>query len=474
MKSIVVIDGHERMAPHEPPTGTAGRWEAPPSTMAAQLINNLSTKKQSRQVEHDDLQLLMTEVSCRENDSSDFTDPEAMLEHKHKLLYVVAKVVLEKLNKDDPFMNVQNVINQACEALDVFISTVKDVPNILNHVSTPDRPLKSRGLEAFWIWLFPRVLACLGRQDSRKLTAKIELFFSTSFEVVSRSPRLWGLSSSFFIYLKDSVTCEYTITHTLLNNHLCFPAILTIFQTFSPITHGGQIEFILPSDQFKVSSYSFTNEDDMNETSLQCTYRLHNKSGAMQHAICILSILAKVSIQAASFQDATPAFQDYLAWLFDSFHTSYELQKVWISSGNSAQDCGSPAISLFCGLQALLSSIQDSLPETLVRKGYAYLTNIGADIIVNPSNIIDKDVNLAFCRTLLHLANICKKYDSTCRIVRLSLLSKLRTVLDDEDASVIVGNDFQVRNRFTFRILTKLSIEFCSYFALGLQISREF
>ncbi|KAM0134783.1 hypothetical protein ACHAP3_005339 [Botrytis cinerea] len=414
------------MAPHEPPTGTPGRWEAPPSTMAAQLINNLSTKKQSRQVEHDDLQSLMTEVSCRENDASDFTDPEAMLEHKHKLLYVIAKVVLEKLNKDDPFMNVQNVINQACEALDVFISTVKDVPNILNYVSTPDRPLKSRGPEPLWIWLFPRVLACLGRRNSRKLTVKIEAFFSTSFEVVARSPKLWGLSSSFFAYLKDSVT-----------------SILNILQALSLAAHGGEMDFILPSDQFKVSSYSFSSEDDMSETSLQCTYSLRSKEGAIHHAICILSILVKVSIQAASFQDATPAFQDYLAWLFDSFYTSYELQKVWISAGDSAQDCESPAISLFCGLQTLLSSIQNLLSETLVRKGYAYLTIIGADIIVNPSNIIGKDVNLAFCRTLLHLANICKKYDSTCRIIRLSLLPKLRTVLDDEDASIIVGNDFQ-------------------------------
>ncbi|TGO91177.1 hypothetical protein BPOR_0036g00070 [Botrytis porri] len=414
------------MAPHEPPTGTPGRWEAPPSTMAAQLINNLSTKKQSRQVEHDDLQALMTEVSCRENDSSDFTDPEALLEHKHKLLYVIAKVVLEKLNKDDPFMNVQNVINQACEALDVFISTVKDVPNILNHVFTLDRPLKSRGPEPFWIWLFPRVLACLGRRNSRKLTAKIEVFFSTSFEVVARSPKLWGLSSSFFAYLKDSVT-----------------SILTILQTLSLVAHGGELDFVLPSDQFKVSSYSFSNEDDMVETSLQCTYRLHNKAGALKHAICILSILVKVSIQASSFQDATPAFQDYLAWLFDSLHKSHELQKVWTFSENSAHDCESPAISLFCDLQALLSSTQNSLSETLVRKGYAYLTIIGADIIINPSNIIDKDINLAFCRTLLHLANICKKYDSTCRIVRLSLLPKLRTVLDDDHAKIIVGNDFQ-------------------------------
>lgn len=209
MKFIVITNGHEKMAPREPPDGTPGRWEAPPSTMAAQLINNLSTKKPSRQIEHDDLQSLMTEVSSRENDPSDFMDSDAMLEHKHKLLYVIAKVVLERLNKDDPFMNVQNIINQACEALDVFISTVKDVPSILNYVPTQDRSLKTRGSEPFWIWLFPRVLSCLGRRNCKKLTAKIEMFFSTSFEVIARSPKLWGLSSNFFSYLKDSVTSKY-------------------------------------------------------------------------------------------------------------------------------------------------------------------------------------------------------------------------------------------------------------------------
>ncbi|KAI9640177.1 serine/threonine-protein kinase M1 [Ciborinia camelliae] len=346
------------MAPHEPPNGTPGRWEAPPSTMAAQLINNLSTKKPSRQIEHDDLQSLMTEVSSRENDPSDFTDPDAMLEHKHKLLYVISKVVLEKLNKDDPFMNVQNIIDQACEALDVFISTVKDVPNILNYVSTQDHPLKTRGPEPFWIWLFPRVLSCLGRRNCKKLNAKIEVFFSTSFEVVARSPKLWRLNSNFFSYLKDSVS-------------------------------------------------------------------------------------TKVSIQAASFQDATPAFQDYLAWMFDSFHSSYELQKVWISPGMLNQDHEVPTIALFCSLHALLSSIQKSISESLIRKGYVYLALIGADIITTPSNVIDKDLNLIFCQALLDLANICRKDDSTCRTIRLSLLPKLQTVLDDEDASIMVGKDFQ-------------------------------
>ncbi|KAJ8069456.1 hypothetical protein OCU04_003110 [Sclerotinia nivalis] len=414
------------MAPHDPPVGTPGVWEAPPSTMAAQLINNLSTKKPSRQVDYDDLQLLMTEVSNRENDPADFEDPDAMLEHKHKLLYVISKVVLERLNKDDPFMNVQNVVDQACEALDVFISTVKDVPNILNYVSTQDRPLKTCGREPFWIWLFPRVLSCLGRRDCKKLNEKIEVFLSTSFEVVARSPKLWGLGSVFFSYLKDSVT-----------------SILTILQNLRLVTHGKPIDFVLPSDQFKVSAFSFDTEEDLNESFLLCTYRLRDAPGAIQHAICILSILVKVSIQAASFQDATPAFQDYLAWMLDSFHSTYELQEVWISPGLFSEVHEVPTIALFCALHALLSSIQTSLSESLLRKGYAYLALIGADLIITPSNIIDKDVNLVFCQALLHLANICREHDSTCRTVRSFFLPKLRTVIDDEEASIIVGNDFQ-------------------------------
>ncbi|RAL58649.1 hypothetical protein DID88_003013 [Monilinia fructigena] len=416
------------MALHEPPNGTPtrGRWEVPPSTMAAQLINNLSTKKPSRQIEHDDIQSLMTEVSSRENDATDFTDPDALLEHKHKLLYVIAKVVLERLNKDDPFMNVENVINQACEALDVVISTIKDGPNILNYVSSQARPLKTRGPEPFWIWLFPRVLSCLGHRNCKKLTAKIEIFFSTSFEIVARSPKLWQLNSNFFCYLKDSVS-----------------TILQILQNHNFLTHGETIDFVLPSDQLNLSAFGLDTGEDVNQSFLPCTYKLRNAAFAIHHAVCVLSILVKVSIQAASIQDATPAFQDYLAWIIDSFYSSYELQNIWKSSVSLSQDHEAPNFALFRALHSLLSSIGPSLSESLIRKGYGYLAIFGADVITSPSNVANKDINLILCQGLLNLANICRKYESTCRIVRLILIPKLRTLLADEDASTIVGKDFQ-------------------------------
>jgi serine/threonine-protein kinase ATR len=174
--------------------------------MAAQLINNLSIKRPSRQIEHDELHSLMNEVSMQENDISSLTDEKDIVKHKHKLVYVITRVVWERLEKKDIFTDLTTVIDQACEALDVFISTIEDVPDVLNFSAPNDLSLTARGPEPLWLWLFPRILSFLGRQAYDKLTEKISTFFFTAFEAVSKSPRLWKLTSSFFCYLVDSVS----------------------------------------------------------------------------------------------------------------------------------------------------------------------------------------------------------------------------------------------------------------------------
>lgn len=180
--------------------------EAPPPTMAVQLINNLSTSnKPSRKVEQDDLQRLMSEVSSLENNTAELTSIEAKLEHKHKLIYVFGLAVLERLTTDDPFMNIRSLLLQASEALDIFMSTIRETPEVLAYVIKPDSTLRGRGKEPLWIWLFPRVLTLLGRRQCESLTEKIKDLFYVSFQAVARSTKLWDLASYFFIYLKECV-----------------------------------------------------------------------------------------------------------------------------------------------------------------------------------------------------------------------------------------------------------------------------
>jgi serine/threonine-protein kinase ATR len=198
---------------HRPLSKADGNgFDPPPSTMAAQLINNLSTPtKPSRQVEQEDLKKLMDEVSNQEASIAEFSNAETKLEHKHKLIYVFARAVLERLAGDDPFLDVQKMIPQASDALDIFMSTIKEIPDVLAYCVGPGFPLLSRGQEPLWFWLFPRVLALLGRRQCDALTEKIKDFFYVSFQVVARSPKLWTLSSLFFCYFKDCTTSIHHI-----------------------------------------------------------------------------------------------------------------------------------------------------------------------------------------------------------------------------------------------------------------------
>jgi serine/threonine-protein kinase ATR len=185
-----------------------GVHDVPPSTMAAQLISNLTTiNKPVRQVEQDDLQRLMAEVSTLENSATEAVDIDidVQLDHKHKLIYVFARAVLERLSKDDPFMNVPQLTSQAADALDIFMSAIKETPDVLNYVLGPGNYLQQRGHEPLWIWLFPRILKLLHRSHCEKLTEKIKDFFYVSFQAVSRFPRLWNLSSLFYNYLKQQL-----------------------------------------------------------------------------------------------------------------------------------------------------------------------------------------------------------------------------------------------------------------------------
>ena len=156
--------------------GPLAAHDAPPSTMAAQLISNLSaTSEPSRPAEQDDLKRLMEEVL--EHDMTETDDVTLKLEHKHKLIYVFARAVLERLSIDDPFMNHAQLVGQASDALDIFTVAVRELPGVLDYVLPTGVALQSRGQEPLWTWLFPRVLMLLGRRRCEDLTEKIKDFF---------------------------------------------------------------------------------------------------------------------------------------------------------------------------------------------------------------------------------------------------------------------------------------------------------
>jgi serine/threonine-protein kinase ATR len=206
-----VHNGQKDLQPNGYANGHARTvYDAPPSTMAVQLINNLATSnKPLREPELDDLKRLMAEISELESSPDLLADVKVKLEHKHKLIYVFTRAVLERLCSNDPFNNVSQLVSQSSEAFDIFISAIKEAPSVLEYTLSNGQLLQNRAQEPLWVWLFPRVLAILGRQGCECLTDKIREFFCVCFQIVSRSPKLWNLNSYFFMYLKECISGTY-------------------------------------------------------------------------------------------------------------------------------------------------------------------------------------------------------------------------------------------------------------------------
>jgi serine/threonine-protein kinase ATR len=153
--------------------------------LAANLVNNLEPSRD----EQADLQKLLAEVSQYER-ASDESSPEEVIEHHHKLIYVVTRTVLEVLTKGNP-ANEEQLLEHAAEGLDVLIATIRETPTVL---AGSDPPL--------WIWLFPRLLALVGMERCQVLQEKIRAFFQAAFGTISKTMELWALNSALFRYLQ--------------------------------------------------------------------------------------------------------------------------------------------------------------------------------------------------------------------------------------------------------------------------------
>lgn len=424
-------------------------FDLPPSTMAAQLINNLSTpNKPSRHAEQEDLKTLMDEVSNQEASIADFSNAEANLEHKHKLIYVFGRAVLERLAADDPFLDFQKIVPQASDALDIFMSTIKEMPDVLAYCVAPESALLSRGQEPLWFWLFPRALALLGRRQCDALTEKIKDFFYECFQVVARVPKLWTLSSFFFSYLKECAASMLLLRHPSTqpstDNNLIYPAMLSHLQNPSILSHNHMIDALLPAGEVGPTMFSHDLDGSPSNANLNCTYPIRFASEGISHVANILCMLVDISMATAASYDATPAFQDYMGWMLESFLTAHEQRKRLQDDPSLYESCRKSEITSLCSLHALLSTTKTAFSASIVRKGYTVLSILCSDFIEKGDNLMDHVIHLNLCSSLLSLVAICKEYYSMRRVVTLHLVPAIQLAFNDESRSSTLGKDFKV------------------------------
>ncbi|KAM0417762.1 hypothetical protein ACHAPD_004104 [Fusarium lateritium] len=182
----------------------AGGYAAgpPPSTLAAQLVENISAStKSSKSDENSELKGFFAIIQRVKDDPTLLKTPEDRVEHNHMLIYVYSRAVLEGIRLDDPFLDQAQVRTEALKAINFLRFSIKETPAVLKH-KVSSQEYMFRGQEPLWIWLLPQLLRLLGHAQCLELTEAIESFLQYTMLIMAQNWSLWDMVPAFLFYLR--------------------------------------------------------------------------------------------------------------------------------------------------------------------------------------------------------------------------------------------------------------------------------
>lgn len=178
----------------------------PPSTLAAQLVENIATStKSSRSDESSELKRLFAVIQRVKDEPHLLKSHRERVGHNHMLIYVYCRVALQGINLDDPFIDRSHVHSELLKAVKFLRFSVKETPAVLASVDHAQRFLH-RGREPLWTWLLPHLLRILGHDKCTELEGPIEGLLQYILLLVFRTNALWGLRASLSLYHRACLT----------------------------------------------------------------------------------------------------------------------------------------------------------------------------------------------------------------------------------------------------------------------------
>ena len=186
-----------------------GHGVPPPSTLAAQLVEDISpSTKSSRSDENAELKGLFATIQRVKDNPTVLKSPAERIEHNHMLIYVYSRAVLENIKLDDPFLDQTHVRTEVLKAINFLRFTIKETPSVLKYSTDGDGYL-FRGQEPLWVWLLPQLLKLLGHPHCKELQGSIEGFLQYFMLLVAASESLRDVTPHIGVYLRACMTGMY-------------------------------------------------------------------------------------------------------------------------------------------------------------------------------------------------------------------------------------------------------------------------
>ncbi|KXH46337.1 phosphatidylinositol 3 [Colletotrichum simmondsii] len=364
------------------PAAAAAPNAPPPSTLAAQLVENISAStKSTRSDENAELKRLFAVIEKVKNKPELLETAEQRTDHNHMLIYVYARVVLEGIKLDDPFADRNHMRNEALKAINFLKVTIEETPNVLNH-TTDGKQFVFRGEEPLWIWIFPKILRLLGHSRCLELTGDFEGFFQFVILVVIRTGSMWKLLPSMLLYLRE--------TSRALINHL---------QNMAPSSTGkdATVNMILPLDGTLELLLGKPGTLFVQQT----TYTVQHVSQCIHQATTLTSALAHPSIFKTPSLVSRPTLSQLAPWLLDSLLSLRAVQNAWQAIvPRPRADLLKIALSLLPYKPRLGKRSFDS------KKPYAVLAVLCAELAAHPEEIQGTNESSVAARKTVSLALI--------------------------------------------------------------------
>lgn len=181
--------------------------DIPPSTVAAQIVNNLSKQEKTRS-DTEDAELfeqLLSEVLGPEGYSTDGCAIEPHPATIFNIICVIKEAGLEKFRHADPFSDGRHLLNKGLRSLSVLQLAVQTAPDVL--FITPDGCLHNGSLQ---MPLFPslmaKMLALLGLSHLEGLQLKVVEVLVTILTSAVRSQSSSTNVKQILNHLKSCIT----------------------------------------------------------------------------------------------------------------------------------------------------------------------------------------------------------------------------------------------------------------------------
>ena len=161
--------------------------EAPQSTLAAQLVNQLAdSKRHPKNEDQETFRHLLHEILDAKSDHGSQTlSHELDSDGDYKLVYVLVKAGLEFQTGDSPFSKQADYSKQAVDSLAAIEATLIRNPDVL-HATASTQLLASEYNGVLFLWLVPKLLTITGHCQDEYVSESVLNLFKTTLLLESK------------------------------------------------------------------------------------------------------------------------------------------------------------------------------------------------------------------------------------------------------------------------------------------------